>query len=395
MIAAADLAARLAGLETIGLGESGTTRLPWTAEDEAAGEWFDAQAASCGLRAERDPAGNRWAVPGTPSPWWAVGSHTDSVRAGGRYDGALGVAAGFEVAARSDRPVAVLSFADEEGARYNTPTFGSRALAGRLDVADVLERADDDGVRMADAMAAAGVDPGGPARARRPGSSASRASSSCTSTSRATSRAAGAAAGAVRALAARTRLALELHGRADHAGTTRMDERSDALAAAAAVIVRAVELAAADPDLVVTPSRLLVEPNAFSTVPSRVRLWLDARGPTDAALDRWRDTLASGAAESAAAAARSGSSIAVASRSPAVEFDPGVRAALRRTAPVTPTELLCFAGHDAGILAPLRPAGMVLVRNPTGISHSPDEEVDLADAAVAAQAVLGALEALA
>ena len=392
MIAAADLAARLAGLEKIGLGESGTTRLPWTPEDEAAGEWFEAQAASCGLRAERDPAGNRWAVPSTPSPWWAVGSHTDSVRAGGRFDGALGVAAGFEVAARSGRPVAVLSFADEEGARYNTPTFGSRALAGRLDVADVLERADDDGVRMADALAAAGVDPGALPLAQAWLERLAGFVELHIDQSRDLA-AAGAPAAAVRSLAARTRLALELRGRADHAGTTRMDERSDALAAAAAVIVRAVELAAADPDLVVTPSRLLVEPNAFSTVPSRVRLWLDARGPTDQALDRWRDTLASGAA-AADSAARVRLDIAVASRSPAVEFDPRVRAALG-TALGHADELLCFAGHDAGILAPLRPAGMVLVRNPTGISHSPDEEVDLADAAVAAQAVLGALEALA
>jgi beta-ureidopropionase / N-carbamoyl-L-amino-acid hydrolase len=285
----------------------------------------------------------------------------------------------------------VLSFADEEGARYNTPTFGSRALAGRLDVAEVLERADDDGVRMADALAAAGVDPGAVALApawleRLAGFVELHIDQSRDLA------AAGAPAGAVRSLAARTRLALELHGRADHAGTTRMDERSDALAAAAAVIVRAVELAAADPDLVVTPSRLLVEPNAFSTVPSRARLWLDARGPTDAALDRWRDTLASAAAESAAAA-RVSLDLAVASRSPAVEFDPAVRAALG-TALGHGDELVCFAGHDAGILAPLRPAGMVLVRNPTGISHSPAEEVDLEDAAVAAQAVVDALGTL-
>ena len=84
------------------------------------------------------------------------------MRAGGRYDGALGVCAGFAVAEHV--PVAVIAFADEEGARFNTPTFGSRALVGRLDP-DVLERCDDDGVRLADAMAAAGVDPAGVAQA--------------------------------------------------------------------------------------------------------------------------------------------------------------------------------------------------------------------------------------
>jgi N-carbamoyl-L-amino-acid hydrolase len=84
----------------------------------------------------------------------------------------------------------------------------------------------------------------------------------------------------------------------------------------------------------------------------------------------------------------------VASRSPAVEFDPGVREALT-AALGRRDEVVCFAGHDAGVLAPLRPSGMVLVRNPTGISHAPEEDVDLADAAAGAQAVLDALEALA
>ncbi len=393
MIGAADLAARLATLEPIGLGPAGTTRLPWTPEDAAAGEWFAAQAQAGGLELWRDPAGNRWALPGRgDGPWWAVGSHTDSVRGGGRFDGALGVAAGFEIAARCPRPVAVVSFADEEGARYNTPTFGSRALAGRLDVAEVLARADDDGVPMGEAMAAAGVDPSGLADApawldRLRGFVELHIDQSCDL------QLAHAPAGVVRALAARTRLALELTGRADHAGTTRMDERADALAAAARVIVAAVDLAAGDPDLVVTPSRLLAEPNAFSTVPAHVRLWLDARGPTDAALGAWRDVLGVEAAR-VAAAARVELTLTVASRSPAVEFDAGVRAALARALEPAP-EVICFAGHDAGILAPLRPAGMVLVRNPTGVSHSPEEAVDLADAALAAEAIVRALEALA
>ena len=100
-----------------------------------------------------------------PPPWWGVGSHLDTVREGGRFDGALGVAAGFAVARRVDAPVAVISFADEEGARFNTPTFGSRALVGRLDVDGVARRADADGVALADAMRGFGVDPAGVAAA--------------------------------------------------------------------------------------------------------------------------------------------------------------------------------------------------------------------------------------
>ena len=102
MIAAADLAALLDDLLPIGLGEDGgTTRLAWTPEDEQAAAWFARRAAAIGRRMERDPAGNLWACPDAPDPWWAVGSHLDSVRGGGRFDGALGVAAAFAVAQRS------------------------------------------------------------------------------------------------------------------------------------------------------------------------------------------------------------------------------------------------------------------------------------------------------
>src|SRR5215217_29939 len=153
-IAAADLRDRLAGLAPIGLAEDGTTRLAWTRELAAAEDWFRDQARGAGRRVERDPAG----------PRWATGSHLDSVRSGGRFDGALGVAAGFAVAERLPG-VAVIAFADEEGARFNTPTFGSRALCGRLDVADALARTDDDGVTLARAMATAGADPGALERA--------------------------------------------------------------------------------------------------------------------------------------------------------------------------------------------------------------------------------------
>ena len=162
-IAAAELRDRLAGLEGIGIREDGVFRLAWTEELAAAETWFREQAAAARLRVARDPAGSLWALPQGDGPWWATGSHLDSVRAGGRFDGPLGVAAGFAVAERVPG-VAVLAFADEEGARFNTPTFGSRALVGRLDVADALARRDDDGVALAEAMRGFGADPGGAGR---------------------------------------------------------------------------------------------------------------------------------------------------------------------------------------------------------------------------------------
>ncbi len=388
MIGAAELRDRLAGLEPIGLGADGTNRLAWTPELAAAEDWFRDQARGAGLRVERDPAGSLWAVPDAPGPWWATGSHLDSVRSGGRYDGALGVAAGFAAAERARAPVAVLAFADEEGARYNTPTFGSRALTGRLDVADALSRADDDGVRLADAMAAAGADPAAladaPSWLPRLRGFVELHIDQTQDLARL-----GAPAGGVRSLASRMRLELTFAGRADHAGTTRRGERRDALAAAARLIVAADELAGGDPDFLVTAARMLVEPNAFTTVPSGVRLWIDGRTPAPAQLTAWREALTARAATLSAA---TGVEIALstASHTDGVTFDPAVLAALGDL-----PALVCFAGHDAGILAARIPAGMVFVRNATGVSHAPEEQVELEDAAVAATALLTALEALA
>jgi N-carbamoyl-L-amino-acid hydrolase len=382
VIGAAELRDRLVALDPAPAPRGGITRLAWSKELAAAEEWFGAQARAAGLRVLRDPAGSLWAVPRGDGPWWATGSHLDSVRAGGRFDGPLGVAAGFAVAERV-RDVAVLAFADEEGARFNTPTFGSRALVGRLDVADAADRIDDEGVRLGDAMRAFGADPGAvgdaPSWLPRLRGFVELHIDQTRDLARL-----GAPAGEVRGLASRMRLALTLRGRADHAGTTRRDERADALAAAARLIVAADELSGGDPDFLVTASRILVEPNAFTTVPALVRLWIDARTPDPERLGAWHDALAR-----KAAAASVPVELAVASRSAGVAFDPAVRAALAGL-----PELVCFAGHDAGILAERIPAGMVFVRNATGISHSPDEHVELEDAAVAASALLRAMEAL-
>jgi N-carbamoyl-L-amino-acid hydrolase len=394
VIGARDLAELLAGLEPIGRSERGTTRLAWTAEDEAAGAWFARTAAAVGLRCERDPAGNLWACPDAPGPWWAVGSHVDSVREGGRYDGALGVVAGFAIARQSRRPLAVIAFADEEGARYNTPTFGSRALVGALDVGDVLARVDERGVTLAEAMRAAGVDPDGLAAApawmdRLRGLLELHIDQSRDVAGLAV------AAAVVGGLAARMRSEVDLRGVADHAGTTRPAERRDALLAAARLIVRADELAT--PEMVTTAGRILVEPNASTTVASHVRLWLDARAPDPNALDLWWDGVVRSADE-LQAATRVGVSATVASVNRGTTFDDKVRSTLREAAAengIAAPEIICFAGHDAGVIARRRPAGMVLVRNSAGVSHAPAEHVGLEDAAAAARVVHAALESLA
>jgi beta-ureidopropionase / N-carbamoyl-L-amino-acid hydrolase len=394
VIDAAELDELLADLVPIGHDDAeATTRLAWTREDEEAAGWFARRAEAVGRRMERDPAGNLWACPDSPGPWWAVGSHLDSVRDGGQFDGALGVAAAFAIAARSKAPLAVISFADEEGARFNTPTFGSRALVGRLDVDDALVRLDDDGVALGDAMAEAGVDPD---RLGEAPSWLERLSGFLElhiDQSRDVA-AAGKPAGVVTRLAARMRVQAELTGRADHAGTTPREDRHDALAAAAQVIVRADAEAAQRLGMVFTASRLEVEPNAPTTVPSLARLWLDARAPVAEAVTSWRDAVTS-QAERLAGEAGVGLDLRTAAWSEGAAFPDEVVEALAFALRPGAARVVCYAGHDAGVIAAERPAGMVLVRNESGISHSPEEHVSLDDAAVGAQALLAAAEELA
>jgi N-carbamoyl-L-amino-acid hydrolase len=393
-IEAADLAKLLAGLEPIGFADGATTRLAWTPEDEAAAGWFTETAARAGLRTERDPAGNLWACPEAPAPWWAVGSHLDSVREGGRYDGALGVVAGLAIAARSELPLAVISFADEEGARFNTPTFGSRALAGVLDPGDVLARVDANGVTLEEALRDAGVDPAALGEAP---SWLGRLSGMLELHIDQARDVAGldVPVALVARLAARMRVEVELRGAADHAGTTRRTLRRDALLAAARLIVLADELAG--PDMTAGAGRILVEPNAPTTVPASVRLWLDARAPAPEELDAWWERVRA-ASDDLRRTTRVEIEARVASSNRGTSFDPKVRRALADAAAgagLEAPELVCFAGHDAGVIALRRPAGMVLVRNEAGLSHAPGEEVSLEDAAAAARVVQSALEALA
>ncbi|HWH94040.1 MAG TPA: M20/M25/M40 family metallo-hydrolase, partial [Baekduia sp.] len=204
---------------------------------------------------------------------------------------------------------------------------------------------------------------------------------------------------AVRELASRMRLALTFAGRADHAGTTRRDERRDALAAAARLIVAAddlrAEIAAAGRPLRTTAGRILVEPNALTAIASGATVWLDARAAAPATLDVWLAGVEA-AGEALAQATGVTVSVAVESRAAGVTFGEDLRARLRAAGEGDGVpEVLCWAGHDAGILAARIPAAMVLVRNATGVSHAAGEHVELADAARAATLVLRMLEDIA
>jgi len=384
----------------------GWTRLAWTDEDRAARAWFRSEASARGLTVDQDPAGNLWA-------WWggsgsgpdgvvAVGSHLDTVRGGGAYDGALGVVSGLlavgELIGRGvepGRPVAVVAFADEEGGRFGVPTFGSRVLTGALDPADVLERADQDGVTAARAMAAAEVDPGrvgpDPARVGRLGAfvelhvEQGRGLADL-----------GQPVALGTGIWPHGRWRLTLTGEANHAGTTRLADRRDPMLGLAAAVL-AARAAATELAAVATVGRVLVEPNSSNSVPGRVSAWLDARAEQDQTLD-WLVVAFQAGVEDAAG--RNGLAVELdcESRSPAVELDRDLTARLDarlRADGLEPPALATAAGHDAAALAAAVPTAMLFVRNPTGTSHSPEETAEVDDCLAGVRALAAAIEELA
>jgi beta-ureidopropionase / N-carbamoyl-L-amino-acid hydrolase len=401
-------------LEPIGRDQrtGGYHRFAWTAADLACRDWFRAAADDLGLDVETDGNGNLWAWWGDPAQGDALvlGSHLDSVPGGGAYDGPLGVVSAFaalhEARARGVvplRPVAVVAFSDEEGARFGVACAGSRLLTGALTADRARALRDRDGVTMAGAMAAAGHDPirigPDPARLARIGRLIElHIEQGRVRVETVDGRAYGLAGlhrplGVASAIWPHGRWRVDIPGRADHAGTTRLTDRHDPMLIFAATVLAARE-AALRHDALATIGKVRVEPNGVNAIPSRVTAWLDARGPDE---ERVR-ALVADLTDGLAAATPSGAGGAVVTEEswtgPAT-FDGSLRdrlAAMLDDAPVLPTG----AGHDAGILAAAGVAtAMVFVRNPTGVSHSPDEFAEPADCHAGVLALAAVIEALA
>jgi N-carbamoyl-L-amino-acid hydrolase len=301
-----------------------------------------------------------------------VGSHLDSVPDGGAFDGPLGVISAFAAldALRAagfapSRPVGVVNFGDEEGARFGVACAGSRLLTGALAPSRALALRDDDGVTMAEAIAQAGRG-GGAAGVERDAWALRRIGVFIELHIEQGLGLAelGRPVAVGSAVWPHGRWRFDLAGEANHAGTTRLADRSDPMLDLAAAIVSARTLAQRH-GVLATCAKVRVEPNGVNAIPSRVTSWLDARG---AAADAVRAMVA----DFGAALAPSGS-LTEESWTEATSFDADLvsrLAALLGDAPVLATG----AGHDAGILASAGvPAAMLFVRNPTGVSHSPAE----------------------
>ncbi|MFF4214301.1 allantoate amidohydrolase [Streptomyces sp. NPDC001796] len=382
----------------------GYRRFAWSGADAECRAWFEEQAEARGLVHEVDRNGNQWAWLGDPAQGDAVvtGSHLDSVPDGGAFDGPLGVVSAFaaldELRSRNVRfakPLGIVNFGDEEGARFGLACVGSRLAAGQLTREQAHRLTDGDGVTLPQAMEAAGYDPDAigpdPERLGRIGAfvelhvEQGRALDLSGDT-----------VGVASAIWPHGRWRFDFRGEANHAGTTRLADRRDPMLPYAETVLaarREAELAGA----VATFGKIAVEPNGVNAIPSLVRGWLDSRAADQASLD----TVVGGIQKAAREYAEThGVDLDVVRESftPVVEFDHALRDELARilgrdtdlAVPVLGTG----AGHDAGILSGSVPTAMLFVRNPTGVSHSPAEYAAEDDCLAGVAALADVLEGL-
>jgi N-carbamoyl-L-amino-acid hydrolase len=385
-----------ADLEPIGRASSGGyRRFAWTPDDLTLREWFAGEAAKRGLELVLDRAGNQWAWTGDPdaTPGVVIGSHLDSVPDGGAFDGPLGIASSFaaldvlrDQGFAAGKPIGVVNFADEEGARFGIACAGSRLITGALDADRGRALADADGVTIAEAMSKAALDPAAVGRddetLRRIGHFVELHVEQGVGLVELD-----AAIGVASAIWPHGRWRLDLPGEANHAGTTRIQDRHDAMLGYASVVLSA-RAAAMRHGAVATCGKVRVEPNGVNAIPSLVTGWLDARGPSSKQV---REIVA----EVTEAVHSFGGTVTEESWTGETAFDVPLRDRLRATLGGVPV-LATGAGHDAGILATEGiPSAMLFVRNPTGVSHSPAEFAERDDCVAGVHALATVLEDLA
>lgn len=379
---------RLMELGAIGVQDSGgLSRLAFTPEEREAKRLTASYMAEAGLLVREDEAGNLIGrKPGNRpelSPI-VIGSHIDTVLHGGRFDGALGVIAGIEVlqtlqeqGIASDRPIDVIAFTDEEGARFGFGMMGSRAVAGTLREEDLLNK-DRQGVTIAQAMTDSGLDPSRIAEAAYPGIHAylelhieqGKVLESN-----------GLPAGIVTGIAGPLWLKVTMRGEAGHAGATPMHLRKDALAAAAAAITRIEQIVSSYKTVVGTVGQLQVKPGGINIIPSEVEFSIDLRdvhlSDRDEAEAHIRAAIDSICRERELSYTMEEYQRVSPTLCAATIQE--VMAGACRAAGVDPFYVPSGAGHDAMQFQGICPIGMIFVRSKDGISHSPAEWSSMED----------------
>jgi allantoate deiminase len=378
------------------------TRVYLSPEQRAANalalEWMR----DAGMTARLDAAGNvvgRYEGERPGLPCLMLGSHLDTVRDAGKYDGMLGVVTAIEcvasLAARQLRlPFAleVIGFADEEGVRFNATLLGSRAVAGTFDLAN-LDRIDADGKRMRDALAEFGLDPDAVRTAARKRDEL-LAYAELHIEQGPVLEDEGLSVGVVTAINGGNRFAVELTGMAGHAGTVPMRLRRDALAAAAECVLASELLAGSEHELVATVGKIEALPGAINVIPGRVRFSLDVRAPTDAQRER-AVAVIRGAFADIARRRRIELDIKpvweAKTTACALWLQDQIAAAIEAEA-IPVRRLPSGAGHDGMAMIAIADVGMLFVRCKGGISHNPAEAITEADADVAARVLLRFIE---
>jgi len=375
---------RLHELAEIGrLEEGGVARLSFTPEERAAKDLVRSYMREAGLAVREDAAGNlfgRREGRNPEAPAVLMGSHVDSVINGGDFDGPLGVLGGIEVlqamneeGVETGRPVEVVAFTDEEGARFSLGMIGSRALTGTLSGED-LRHEDRDGVSIEEAMRGAGLDPEKIGEAKRPPESLAAYLELHIEQGRVLE-GEDLPVGVVTGIAGPVWLRLSFTGEAGHAGTTPMGARRDALAAAAEVVGIVEEEASATGSTVGTVGQVSASPGGINIIPGQAHISLDLRDIDE----RVRDGVEGRIRERAKEVCEGrgvGLEYEELQRLPPAPCAEEVRDAVAAACEgegIRPFALPSGAGHDGMHVAGLCPMGMIFVRSRDGISHNPKE----------------------
>jgi allantoate deiminase len=371
--------------------EGGLTRVFLSSQQRDANALVLAWMRDAGMTAHVDAMGNcvgryEGARPGLPC--LMLGSHLDTVRDAGQYDGTLGVLSAIEcvgalnaTGTRLPFAIEVIGFGDEEGVRFGSTLLGSRAIAGTFDPA-LLAKTDADGMTMREALTKFELDPTQYATAAHSPAQV-LAYAELHIEQGPVLEAAGLPVGVVTAINGGYRFTIELTGMAGHAGTVPMGLRRDALAAAAECVVAVERIAGSMPDVVGTVGRIEARPGAMNVIPGKAQFSLDVRAPTD---DKRHAAIAAIRAEFAAIAQRRNVDLAVtplweAKTSPCAPAMQEQIATAIHAEGIRVHRLPSGAGHDGMAIIDIAPIGMLFVRCKGGISHNPAEAVTLDDVA--------------
>jgi allantoate deiminase len=373
----------------------GLTRVFLSPENRAVNELVLGWMREAGMNAKLDAIGNvtgRYEGDRAGLPCLLLGSHLDTVRNAGKYDGMLGVISAIECVhalnvggVRLPFAVEVVGFGDEEGVRFGSTFLGSRALAGTFDPA-VLESKDAQGMSLAEALRAFGLDPAKiPQAAKKKGDVLAYAELHIEQGP--VLEAEGLPVGVVTAINGFTRLACRLSGMAGHAGTVPMRLRKDALAAAAECVLAVERIGSSEQDLVATVGKLEALPGAINVIPGDVAWTVDARAPRDAVRERAVKSIVAAFEEIAArrklvlkVEALQSQGVAACAEALMRQMDAAVAAEGVRV-----LRLPSGAGHDGMAIQAIADIGMLFVRCKGGISHNPAEAISEADAGTGAR----------